>query len=216
MNKKIKVSASILSADFSNLREEIKSVEKAGVDELHLDVMDGHFVPNITFGPFIIEAIRKITDLPLGAHLMITEPDKYIEEFINAGCAAIGFHLESKGDPICIINTLKENKVKSGIVINPDSSVEDVKPYLDKVDFVLVMTVYPGFAAQKFIPDVLPKIREIRNLAPLLDISVDGGINNETVDSVIKAGANIVVSASYIFSSKNRKLAIQRLRGKTD
>jgi len=216
MNKKIRVSASILSADFSNLHDEIKSVEEAGVDELHLDVMDGHFVPNITFGPFIIEAIKKITDLPLVAHLMITEPDRYIEEFINAGCSAIGFHLESKGDPICVINKLRENKVKSGIVINPDSSIEGVKPYLDKVDFVLVMTVYPGFAAQKFIPDVLPKIREIRNLAPLLDISVDGGINNETVDSVIEAGANIVVSASYIFSSKNRKYAIQRLRGKAD
>jgi ribulose-phosphate 3-epimerase len=216
MNKKIRVSASILSANFSNLRNEIESVEKAGVDELHLDIMDGHFAPNITFGPFIIKAIKKITDLPLAAHLMITYPAKYIEEFINAGCTSIGFHLESKGDPIYIINTLRENKVKSGLVINPNSSIEDVKPYLDKVDFILVMTVYPGFAAQKFIPDVLSKIRKIRNLAPSLDISVDGGINNKTVDSVIEAGASTVVSASYIFSSKNRKLAIQRLRGKTD
>lgn len=216
MNKKIRVSASILSADFSNLRDEIKSVEKAGVDELHLDVMDGHFVPNITFGPFIIKAIKKITDLPLVAHLMITEPDRYIEEFINAGCSAIAFHLESKGDPIYIISTLRENNVKSGVVINPDTNIEVVKPYLDKVDFVLVMTVYPGFSAQKFIPNVLPKIKKIRNLEPYLDIMVDGGINNKTVDSVIEAGANIVVSASYIFLSKNRKFAIQSLRGKTD
>ncbi len=215
MNKRIRVSPSILSADFSCLREEIKSVEEAGADELHLDVMDGHFVPNITFGPFIVRAIKKITDLPLSAHLMITYPEKYIEEFINAGCSAISFHLETEGDPIPIIETIRKNKVEAGLVINPNTPIKAVERYLDRIDFVLAMSVYPGFVAQKFISDVIPKIKEVRNLAPELDIAVDGGINDRTVDSVIEAGANIIVSASYIFSSADRKYAIQRLRGKS-
>lgn len=214
MNRKIRVSPSILSADFTCLREDVLSVEKAGADELHLDVMDGHFVPNISFGPVIVRALKKITNLPLSAHLMITHPRKYIEEFIQAGCSAIAFHLESEGDPLSIIETMQKNGVKAGLVINPDTGVEVVKPYLKKIDFILLMSVYPGFAAQEFISDVIPKIKKVKALAPELDVAVDGGINDRTVDSVIEAGANIIVSASYIFSSSDRKYAIKRLRGK--
>ena len=216
MNKEIRISPSILSADFSNLREEIKSVEEAGADEIHLDIMDGHFVPNITIGPVIIRAIKRITDLPLSAHFMLTYPEKYVEEFINAGCSAISFHIEAEGDPISIIEKIHKNNAKAGLVINPDTQIIAIKPYLDRIDFVLVMSVHPGFAAQKFIVDVIQKIKEIRNLAPELDIAVDGGINDKTVDSVIEAGANIIISALYIFSSRDRKYAIKRLRGKID
>ncbi len=214
MAKEIRISPSILSADFSCLREEIKSIEEAGADELHLDVMDGHFVPNITFGPVIVKAVKRITELPISAHFMITYPEKYVMEFIHAGCSAISFHPDAEGDPISIIETIHKNNAKAGLVINPDKPVKAVELYLDRVDFILVMSVYPGFAEQKFIPDVISKIKEVRSLAPGLDIAVDGGINDKTVDSVIEAGANIIVSASYIFSSRNRKYAIRRLRGK--
>lgn len=216
MNKNILVAPSILSADFSCLREEIRSLEDAGADQIHLDVMDGHFVPNITFGPVIVRAIRKLTYLPLNAHLMITHPSKYIKEFIRAGCNAIGFHLESEGNPVSIIETLHKNDVEAGLVINPETSVDGVIPYINKIDFILVMSVHPGFAAQEFIPDVTDKIKELRRIAPQLNIAVDGGINDKTVDSVIEAGANIIISASFIFSSNDKKAAVRRLRGEHD
>jgi ribulose-phosphate 3-epimerase len=213
MNKEIHVSVSILAEDFSVLGEILKTIEDAGGDSIHLDVIDGVFAPNLTFGPVIIKAIRKLSLLPLHAHLMIKYPEKYLEDFINVGCSQIYFHLESKGKPKNIIKKIHQMNAKCGIVLNPDTSVETVKPYLETIDSVLIMSVHPGFSGQKFIPDVLKKIEKIRKISPKLDIAVDGGINEETIDPVLKAGANLIIANSYIFSSEDRARAIRRLKG---
>lgn len=216
MIKRVKVAPSVLSADFTCLREDVLSVQEAGADELHMDVMDGHFVPNISFGPVVIKAVREISSLPLSAHLMISNPDRYLEDYIESGCSAISFHIEAKGDPDAIINRLKENEVKAGLVLNPDTPFKSIRKYIDAVDFVLVMSVYPGFSGQEFIPDVLPKIRKIREERGDIEISVDGGINDKTAPRVRKAGGSTLVSASYIFSSQDRRKAIDVLRGNSD
>ncbi|MEO0292752.1 MAG: ribulose-phosphate 3-epimerase [candidate division WOR-3 bacterium] len=213
MDREIHVSVSILAEDFSKLGEILRIIEDSGGDSVHLDVIDGVFAPNITFGPVVIKGIRKLSKLPLHAHLMIKYPEKYLEDFVKAGCSWIYFHLEAEGEPLNIINKLRKMNVKSGIVLNPDTSVETVKPYLREVDSILVMSVYPGFSGQKFIPEVLKKIKELRQSSPTLDIAVDGGINDETIDSVLSAGANVIIANSYIFSSKDRAYAIRRLKG---
>jgi ribulose-phosphate 3-epimerase len=213
MNREIHVSVSILAEDFSLLGEVLKTIEDAGGDSVHLDILDGVFAPNLSFGPVIIKGIRKLTTLPLHAHLMIQYPEKYLADYIDVGCSQIYFHLESEGNPENIINKIHDMKAKCGIVLNPDTPTSTIEPYLEKIDSVLIMSVYPGFSGQKFIPEVLSKIEKIRETSPELDIAVDGGINDETIDSVLNSGANIIIANSYVFSSPDRAKAVRRLKG---
>ena len=212
----LKIAPSILSADFGNLEDEIKKVEKAGADLIHIDVMDGHFVPNITIGPLIVKAARKATKLPLDVHLMIENPDKYIASFAKAGADIITVHVEASRNIREDIGKIRENQVKPGLVVNPDTPVEKLFPYLDQVEMVLIMSVHPGFAGQKFMPEILPKVEKlslelgVRGLE--VDIEVDGGITPETAPQVIKAGANILVAGSAIFGAKNYRAVIEKLK----
>jgi ribulose-phosphate 3-epimerase len=213
----IKVAPSILSANFAKLGEEVKDVELGGADYIHVDVMDGHFVPNITIGPLIVEAIRPVTSLPLDVHLMIENPDPYIPQFAKAGADIITVHVEACRHLHRTIQLIKENGVKAGVVLNPSTPVEMIKHIIEDIDMVLLMTVNPGFGGQAFIPNVLPKIREVRQLAdqlnPSLEIEVDGGINAETAVLVKEAGANVLVAGSFIYNNPNREEAIKVLRG---
>ena len=210
---KIKVAPSILSADFSCLGKEIEKIESAGADMIHIDVMDGHFVPNITIGPVVIKYIRKVTKLPLDVHLMIEHPENFIDAFAQAGSDMITLHIETMTAPDFKNQVLKlrgEN-IKAGISLNPGTPVAKIRSLIDVVDLILVMSVNPGFSGQKFIPAVLPKIEEIRSIFNG-DISVDGGVNDQIAAPLIKAGANILVSGSYIFDAENTKLAIERIK----
>lgn len=212
----IKIAPSILSADFSRLGEDVRKAEAAGADMIHLDVMDGHFVPNITMGPLVVKAVRKMTRLPLDVHLMIEYPDKFIEAFADSGSDIISFHAEASGDPFRTISLIKKNGCIPALAVNPDFSPKKIGKYLPKVNMVLAMTVFPGFEGQKFIPSVLPKIRALKSMindAGLkVDIEVDGGINRETASKVLAAGANILVAGSAVFYSKNYKKTIDILR----
>jgi len=190
---------SLLSADFSRLEEEIRQVERGGADFLHLDVMDGHFVPNITFGPVIVEAIRKLTSLPLDVHLMIAQPDRYWMQFKAAGADWISLHVETGVTPE-LINEMRR-EVKTGIAINPNTPLEVVEPYIEEVDFVLVMTVNPGFGGQRFISTPLQKVKELSQRG--VKVEVDGGINEETIHHVLEAGASLIVSGSSVFKRGN-------------
>jgi len=209
----IKIAPSILAADFGCLCDEIKKVERAGADILHIDVMDGHFVPNITIGPAVVRDIRKITALPLDVHLMIENPEKLVDEFIKAGSDMITFHIEtiSKEKLKRQKEKLKEKNVLMGISLNPGTPLSKIKDVLPMVDFVLVMTVNPGFGGQKFIKEVLSKIKSLRAVF-YKDIAVDGGINDVTARQVIEAGANILAAGSYIFGAKDTRSAIERIR----
>jgi ribulose-phosphate 3-epimerase len=214
---KIKVAPSILSADFGNLEEEIRKVEAAGADLIHVDVMDGHFVPNITVGPLIVKACRKITKLPLDVHLMIENPDRYIPDFAQAGADIITIHVEASKNLDEDIELIKQNNVKPGVVVNPATPVDSVFHVLDKVVMVLLMSVNPGFEAQKFMPEVLPKIRALRKKTSdlglrTLDIEIDGGINLNTAKEAVKAGANVLVAGSAIFHSEDYKKVICGLK----
>lgn len=212
----MRVAPSVIAANFSRFQEEIKKVEKAGADLLHLDVMDGVFVPNITFGPMIVEAINMITDIDLDAHLMIIHPEKYLERFIDAGADWISFHAETADDIDTCITFIKDRNKKAGLVISPDTSFRSVAHHLEKVDFFLIMSVYPGFYGQKFIPDMVHKIEEAKNyiMKHRLQclIQVDGGINHNNVQDVARAGADIVVAGAGVFKSKDYKKAIEDLR----
>ena len=205
----MKVAPSIMAGDFSKLTEEIVSLEELGADFVHLDVMDAHFVPNLTFGPVVIEGIRKLTSLPLDAHLMITDPEKYLMDYINAGCNMISFHIETVSEP----EKVKSHDIKMGIAINPPTPVEDVIPYLEYLDYVLVMSVNPGFYGQKFIPSTLKKAAFLRENFPSLTIEMDGGINGENAYLLKEAGVDIVVSGAYFFRAGDREKALQLLRG---
>ena len=210
---RIKVAPSILSADFSRLEKEIKRVEVAGADLIHIDIMDGHFVPNITIGPVVVKHLRKVTKLPLDVHLMIKNPLDFVEAFIDAGSDMITVHIETLSQPKIkkLKKRLEAKGVKLGVSLNPDTRLEKIKGVLDTVDFILIMSVYPGFGGQKFIASVLPKIRKLRQLFGK-DISVDGGVNDKVAGKLINAGANILASGSYIFNSKVPKQAIERIK----
>ena len=208
--KKIKISPSILSADFSQLAKEIKRLEDGGADLIHVDVMDGHFVPNLTIGPPVIKSLRKYTKLLFDVHLMIAPVHKYIKDYANAGSDIITFHPEATDNLDETINHIKELKKKVGISLNPDSPIELIRDKLSEIDQVLVMSVYPGFGGQEFIPETIPKISELKkikdNLKLNFDIEVDGGINFKNAKSVINAGANILVSGTTIFKENNGNL----------
>lgn len=205
----IKIAPSILSADFSKLAEEIKDVEQAGADYIHVDVMDGHFVPNITFGQLIVEAIRPVTKLPLDVHLMIQHPDQYIETFAKAGADYITVHVEACPHLHRTIHLIKSFGVKAGVVLNPSTPVETIKHIIDDVDMVLLMSVNPGFGGQNFIPNVIEKIKQVKEMAISknlsVEIEVDGGVNNETAKHCIEAGADVLVAGSAVFSQKTVK-----------
>lgn len=213
----IKIAPSILSADFRNLEEEIKKVESGGADLVHIDVMDGHFVPNITIGPLIVKACKKATSLPLDVHLMIENPDRYIPVFAKAGADIITIHVEASKDLFEDIELIRQNNAKAGVVVNPTTPIGSVYEVLDKIDMVLIMSVNPGFEGQKFMPEALDKVRklkkEIDTRGLIVDIEIDGGINFETAKEAIKAGANVLVAGSAIFYSDNYKETIQRLKG---
>lgn len=199
----IEIAPSILSADFSNLTDEIKKCKKAGVKILHIDVMDGHFVPNITLGPVVVESLRKKTKMILDTHLMIADPEKYIEPFAKAGSDWLTFHIEAVKNPSVPIKKIKSLKLKAGISINPATPVSKLLKYLKELDLVLVMSVNPGFGGQGFIPSALKKISELKKLTKnkKIKISVDGGINFDTISGVVKAGSDIVVAGNSVFRS---------------
>lgn len=213
----IKISASILAADPAQLGNEIKCVEEAGVDLIHIDVMDGHFVPNLTMGPFIVERIKEITNVPLDIHLMIENPDKYIESFTQKTTKddILTFHIEATDDPLSVINLIKDRGIKAGVAINPDTHERTVEKLLKSIDMLLVMTVYPGFSGQAFKKYVCDKLRKLREMAPEnLDIEVDGGINPETIPDAASVGANVFAAATSIFAKDDYKEAIEELRRK--
>ena len=205
--KKIKISPSILSADFSQLGQEIKKLEISGADMIHVDVMDGHFVPNLTMGPPVIKALRKYTDLPFDVHLMIKPVHKYIKDYAESGADIITIHPEATPSIQESINEIKKYKKKVGLSLNPDTKIEVIKQYLEQTDLVLVMSVFPGFGGQKFIKEVLNKIKkiyEIKNKENFeFDIEVDGGIDFSNYKEVINAGANVLVSGTTIFKEND-------------
>ena len=207
----IKIAPSILSADFSKLGEEITSITEAGADMIHIDVMDGMFVPNISFGPVVIKSIRDKSNLCFDVHLMIESPERYIDEFVKAGADLITVHAESTTHLHRTIQQIKAHGVKAAVSLNPATSVESLKYVIDELDMVLLMSVNPGFGGQKFIPSTLEKIKEVRSMNANIDIQVDGGITDKTVNGCIEAGANVFVAGSYVFSG-NYKERIESLK----
>ena len=205
--KKIQISPSILSSNFSELGNEIKRLEEGGADMIHVDVMDGHFVPNLTIGPPVIKALRNYSTLPFDVHLMISPVHKYIKDYADAGADIITIHPEATDNLISSINLIKKLNKKIGVSLNPDTSIDIIKKLLPSVDLVLVMSVYPGFGGQKFIPEVVNKIKELKSIKLKenlkFDIEVDGGIDFNNSKLVVKAGANILVSGTTIFKNNN-------------
>ena len=210
-----KILPSILSADFANLERDIKELENIGIDMFHIDVMDGNFVPNISFGFPIIEAIRPKTDKIFDCHLMIANPENYVEQFCKAGCDMVSFHIEATNHADRLIQVIKDNGKKAGIVLNPQTSLESIKYLLPKVDYVLIMTVNPGFGGQKFIPEMLEKIEELAKLREEKNynflIEVDGGINVETSKACRDKGADILVCGSFLFGASDKEKILGEL-----
>jgi len=212
----MKIAPSILSADFSRLKDEIEAVEAAGADWLHVDVMDGHFVPNITIGPVVVEWVRKVTKIPVDVHLMITDPGKYAPEFIKAGADWVSIHPETCANPNTTLQKIRDLGAKASIAVNPDIPLSRVERCFADIDMILMMTVFPGFGGQAFIPDVLPKIEEVRKLIDQRKLSivveVDGGIKADNIERVVHAGAEVIVSGSGIFKTPNYAETIRQMR----
>lgn len=216
IEKNYKLSPSILSADFTVLGAQIKEAEDAGADWFHIDIMDGHFVPNLSMGPVIVEACRRATNLPLDVHLMIQEPERYLDHFASAGADGLTVHIETCPDMEKTLKLIRELGCKAGITLNPGTSEEKIQPYLEDVDLVLVMTVQPGFSGQSFRPEVLPKIGRIRKMLdevkPEVEIEVDGGINPQSIRQTYEQGARVFVASSSIFKHpQGIKAGIQSL-----
>ncbi|MBC6308210.1 ribulose-phosphate 3-epimerase [Listeria sp. FSL L7-1582] len=211
-----KIAPSILSADFANLAADIKEVEGYGADYIHVDVMDGHFVPNITFGPSVVKAIRPVTKLPLDVHLMIENPDLYIPEFAKAGADYISVHVEACTHLHRTLQLIRSFDVKAGVVLNPATPIEMIKHVLEEVDLILFMTVNPGFGGQSFIKEVLPKITAAKQMIEEkglnIEIEVDGGVDDKTAPLCVAAGADVFVAGSYIYGNKDREKAVDKLR----
>lgn len=213
----IKIAPSILSADFARLGEDVKRVEEAGADLIHIDVMDGHFVPNLTFGPPVVSAIRKVTELPFDVHLMINNPQEMLSAFIEAGADLITVHAETAPHLHRLLQNIKEQGKRAGVSLNPSTPLSAVEDVLDIADMVLIMSVNPGFGGQKFIPGAVSKIARLRQMITErklnVDIEVDGGINPETARQVVAAGANILVAGSAVYGAADMKAAISAIRG---
>ncbi|MFL5356418.1 ribulose-phosphate 3-epimerase [Archangium sp.] len=216
MNRRVLVSPSLLSSDFGRLAEEVRAVEAAGADWIHVDVMDGRFVPNITMGPVVVQAIKKAATRPLDVHLMIVEPEKYVEAFVKAGADILTVHVEACTHLHRVIQQIRHAGAKPAVVLNPATPLSSVEEVLGDVDMVLLMSVNPGFGGQGFIPQTVDKVRRLRAMLDArglsTDLEVDGGINAETARQVVGAGANVLVAGSYVFSSKDYAAAIRSLR----
>lgn len=215
-SRRIEIAPSILAADFRNLEREVKAAQDGGADRIHCDIMDGNFVPNISFGPMVVEAVKKSVRIPLDVHLMITKPEKYYNEFIDAGADILTFHAEACDDRAVLLENIRKRGIKSGITVNPDKPIDLFFPHLDKIDQILIMTVYAGYGGQKFIHEMLSKIQlvadRIEKENHMIDLQVDGGINQETALLCAQKRVNVFVSGSYIFNASDYRERIATLK----
>jgi ribulose-phosphate 3-epimerase len=212
----VRIAPSLLSADFARLGEDLRAVEDAGADWLHVDVMDGHFVPNLTIGPPVVKALKQVATRPLDVHIMIERPENWVTRYVEAGADTLTFHAEAASDPAAAIAAIEDAGGRPGMALNPDTPIDPVRPYLDRLAMVLVMSVFPGFGGQKFMAEVLPKLTELRELGFEGDLEVDGGIDLETIGAAAEAGANVFVSGTGVFGSPDWAVRIRELRERAD